>query len=183
MGVDMERMEVDLQHLLKLQYEGQVDKKFWPSSSDLRQLYTPSSWGLAYMEFELSFFFQVILNPMQLVISPGSTLYPMQAVLNLFGKAKVNVNLLLHLLNAKFYGKWPIYIIRLPGSENSFGAYQARKWFWIVQPCASSKHTSQNKLGNSYKLWHPMHNAHSQYPIDFWRSLAKSSHLYSCTFI
>ena len=24
MGVDMERMEVDLQHLLKLQYEGQV---------------------------------------------------------------------------------------------------------------------------------------------------------------
>ena len=29
----------------------------------------------------------------------------MQAVLNLFGKAKVNVNLLLHLLNAKFYGK------------------------------------------------------------------------------
>ena len=109
--------------------------------------------------------------------------YPMQAILNLFGKAKVNVNLLLHLLNAKFYGKWPIYIIRLPGSENSFGAYQARKWFWIVQPCASSKHTSQNKLGNSYKLWHPMHNAHSQYPIDFWRSLAKSSHLYSCTFI
>jgi len=50
MGVDMERMEVDLQHLLKLQYEG-------------------------------------------------------QAVLNLFGKAKVNVNLLLHFLNAKFYGK------------------------------------------------------------------------------
>ena len=28
-----------------------------------------------------------------------------QAVLNLFGKAKVNVNLLLHFLNAKFYGK------------------------------------------------------------------------------
>ena len=24
MGVDMERMEVDLQHLLRLQYEGQV---------------------------------------------------------------------------------------------------------------------------------------------------------------
>jgi len=50
MGVDMERVELDLQELLRLQYEG-------------------------------------------------------QAVLNLFGKAKVNVNLLLHFLNAKFYGK------------------------------------------------------------------------------
>ena len=29
MGVDMERMEVDLQHLLKLQYEGQVQIWIW----------------------------------------------------------------------------------------------------------------------------------------------------------
>jgi len=50
MGVDMEKVVIDIQELLKLQYEG-------------------------------------------------------QAVLNMFGKAKVNVNLLLHLLNAKFYGK------------------------------------------------------------------------------
>jgi len=50
MGVDMERVVIDIQELLKLQYEG-------------------------------------------------------QAVLNMFGKAKVNVNLLLHFLNAKFYGK------------------------------------------------------------------------------
>eukprot|EP00090_Calanus_glacialis_P015045 TRINITY_DN23918_c0_g1_i1.p1 TRINITY_DN23918_c0_g1~~TRINITY_DN23918_c0_g1_i1.p1 ORF type:complete len:1623 (-),score=602.12 TRINITY_DN23918_c0_g1_i1:147-4463(-) len=50
MGVDMERLVIDIQELLKLQYEG-------------------------------------------------------QAVLNMFGKAKVNVNLLLHFLNAKFYGK------------------------------------------------------------------------------
>jgi hypothetical protein len=27
------------------------------------------------------------------------------AVMNIFGKAKINVNLLLHLLNAKFYGR------------------------------------------------------------------------------
>merc|ERR1712117_808523 len=50
MGVEMEKIVVDIQELLRLQYEG-------------------------------------------------------QAVLNLFGKAKVNVNLLLHFLNAKFYGK------------------------------------------------------------------------------
>jgi len=50
MGVDMERVVIDIQELLKLQYEG-------------------------------------------------------QAVLNMFGKAKVNVNLLLHFLNAKFYGR------------------------------------------------------------------------------
>ena len=31
--------------------------------------------------------------------------YEGQAVLDMFGKAKVNVNLLLHFLNAKFYGK------------------------------------------------------------------------------
>ena len=31
--------------------------------------------------------------------------YEGQAVLNMFGKAKVNVNLLLHFLNGKFYGK------------------------------------------------------------------------------
>merc|ERR1712042_427963 len=50
MGVDMERLVIDIQELLRLQYEG-------------------------------------------------------QAVLNMFGKAKVNVNLLLHFLNTKFYGK------------------------------------------------------------------------------
>ena len=50
MGVEMEKLVVDIQELLRLQYEG-------------------------------------------------------QAVLDMFGKAKVNVNLLLHFLNAKFYGK------------------------------------------------------------------------------
>ena len=50
MGVEMEKIVIDIQELLRMQYEG-------------------------------------------------------QSVLNLFGKAKVNVNLLLHFLNAKFYGK------------------------------------------------------------------------------
>ena len=50
MGVEMEKLVIDIQELLRLQYEG-------------------------------------------------------QAVLNMFGKAKVNVNLLLHFLNGKFYGK------------------------------------------------------------------------------
>lgn len=50
MGVEMEKLALDLQELLRLQYEG-------------------------------------------------------QAVLDMFGKAKINVNLLLHFLNAKFYGK------------------------------------------------------------------------------
>ena len=50
MGVEMEKLSLDIQELLRLQYEG-------------------------------------------------------QAVLDMFGKAKVNVNLLLHFLNAKFYGK------------------------------------------------------------------------------
>ena len=50
MGVEMEKLIIDIQELLRLQYEG-------------------------------------------------------QAVLNMFGKAKVNVNLLLHFLNGKFYGK------------------------------------------------------------------------------
>ena len=50
MGVEMEKLALDIQELLRLQYEG-------------------------------------------------------QAVLDMFGKAKINVNLLLHFLNAKFYGK------------------------------------------------------------------------------
>ena len=50
MGVEMEKIAIDIQELLRLQYEG-------------------------------------------------------QAVLNMFGKAKVNVNHLLHFINAKFYGK------------------------------------------------------------------------------
>ena len=50
MGVRMEHVEVDIQDLLQLQYDG-------------------------------------------------------VAVMNMFGKAKINVNLLLYLLNTKFYGR------------------------------------------------------------------------------
>ncbi len=50
MGVKLEHVEVDIQELLQLQYEG-------------------------------------------------------VAVMNMFGKARINVNLLLHLLNVKFYGR------------------------------------------------------------------------------
>lgn len=50
MGVRLEHVDVDIQELLKLQYEG-------------------------------------------------------VAVMNMFGKARINVNLLLHLLNVKFYGR------------------------------------------------------------------------------
>ena len=75
MGVDMERVELDLQELLRLQYEGQVG----PTTSP------PCTSAPLHQHQHLS------------------TMH--QAVLNLFGKAKVNVNLLLHFLNAKFYGK------------------------------------------------------------------------------
>lgn len=50
MGVEVDKIEIDIQYLLQLQYDG-------------------------------------------------------CAIMNLFGKAKVNVNLLLFLLNSKFYGK------------------------------------------------------------------------------
>lgn len=62
------------------------------------------------------------------------------AVMKMFDKAKVNVNLLIFLLNKKFYGKW--------GSEEEEGGGSDRRWetdcaFWqFVEPNEFSEKTS-----------------------------------------
>ena len=120
MGVDMERMEVDLQHLLKLQYEGQVQVSIWFPIFKMRDRF----------KFENDFH--------------RHPTYFMQAVLNLFGKAKVNVNLLLHLLNAKFYGKWLLHI-SLKWSE-VFGVHCTKRIFPISRSTLQSNPLHETNL-------------------------------------
>ena len=54
----------------------------------------------------ISFFFLFILEHVEVDIQDLLQLqYDGISVMNMFGKAKINVNLLLHFLNAKFYGR------------------------------------------------------------------------------
>ena len=112
----------------------------------------------------------------------------MQAVLNLFGKAKVNVNLLLHLLNAKFYGKWPTnYVMMEPGSEKKclMSIFHVEN-ILNVKYNFSVLYTFQSNPRNSHKLWHTM-NANAQFHFEFsiWVLNSENNLLdfYICTFV